>query len=167
MVDEEHAVAALERQRGPLLGEEDRRAELAGEIEESFGALRIELRGRLVEQEQRGREGEDRGEAHPLELSGGQRLRPALGQPLAAYFGERVVHARPDLARRRADVLEAEGDLVRDRPEDDLVLGILEERRNLAGEVGGPEPPGVPAGDHDPALEAPAVEVRNEPRERA
>ena len=167
LVDEEHAVAALERQRGPLLREEDRRAELAGEVEELFGALRIELRGRLVEQEQRGLEGEHRGEAHSLELPGGQRLGSALGQPLAPNLGERGVHARPDLTRRRADVLEAEGDLVRDRPEDDLVLGILEERRNLACEVGRAEPPGVPAGDHDAALESPAVEVRNEPCERA
>ena len=167
MVDEEHAVAALERQRGPLLREKDRRAELAGEVEELFGALRIELRGRLVEQEQRGLESEHRGEAHPLELPGGQRLGPALGQPLSSHLCERCVHARPDLAGRPADVLEAEGDLVRDPAEDDLVLGILEEGCNLACEVGRAEPPGVPAGDHDPAPEPPAVEVRNEPRQRA
>ncbi len=54
-----------------------------------------------------------------------------------------------------------------DPAEDDLILGILEEGCDLAGEIGGPEPPRVQAGDHDPALEAPAVEVRDEARERA
>ena len=77
------------------------------------------------------------------------------------------MHARPDLARRRADVLEPEGDLVLDAAEDDLVLGILEEGGDVAGEIGRPEAPGVLARDHDAALEPAAVEVRDEPRERA
>ena len=65
------------------------------------------------------------------------------------------------------EVLEAEGDLVRDPPEDDLVLRILEERRHGAGELGGAGAARVAAVDLDPALEAAAVEVRDEPGERA
>src|SRR4029453_13334691 len=73
---------------------------------------------------------------------------------------------RPYLVGRRADILEPEGDLVLDAAEDDLVLGILEEGGELACEIRRPKAPRVLAGDHDPALEAAAVEVRDEARER-
>ena len=65
-----------------------------------------------------------------------------------------------------ADVLEPECDLVRDPPEDDLVLRILEERGDASRELGRARAPGVAALDLDPALEAAAVEVRDETGER-
>ena len=77
------------------------------------------------------------------------------------------MYARPDLRGRRAEVLEPERDLVLDAAEDDLVLGVLEQRGDLVGEVGRAEAAGVAPGDLDAALETPAVEVRNEPSERA
>ena len=54
-----------------------------------------------------------------------------------------------------------------DAREDDLVLGILEEGRNRPREIGGARPPRVEPGHLDPACEPPAVEVRNEPGQRA
>jgi hypothetical protein len=76
------------------------------------------------------------------------------------------VHTWPDVGGRRAEILEPEGDLVLDPAEHDLVLRVLEQRGHLVRKVGGPEATRVPAGHLDATLEAPAVEVRNEPRER-
>ena len=85
-----------------------------------------------------------------------------------AYAGicERAVDAGPDLCRRRAEVLEPERDLVLDAAEDDLVLGVLEQRGDLVREIGRAEAAGVASGDLDAALEAAAVEVRNEAGQR-
>jgi hypothetical protein len=164
---EEHAVAPLERQGRPLLGDENRGAEPAGDVEDLDGSFWVELRRRLVEDEQLRFERKHGSETNPLELTGRKRLGAALGQALGANLRERGVRPRPDLIRRRPDVLEPEGNLVRDPPEYDLVLGILEERGDRAGEVGRPEAPRVHAGDDDTPLEPPAVEVRDEARERA
>ena len=49
---EEHAVGQGERPPGALLGENGRRAELADEGEEALGRLGIELRRRLVEEQE-------------------------------------------------------------------------------------------------------------------
>ena len=73
---------------------------------------------------------------------------------------------RPDLLGRHADVLETERDLVLDARHHDLVLGILEHRRDGPGELGGAVRARVEAADLDPAGEAAAVEMRHEPGER-
>ena len=80
---------------------------------------------------------------------------------------ERLVRPRPDLGRRHAEVLEPESDLVPDERHHDLVLGILEDRRGRPGEHSRPRPAGVHPGHEHAAGEAPAVEMRNEPGERA
>ena len=66
-----------------------------------------------------------------------------------------------------AEVLEPERDLVRGDRHHDLVLRILEDGRDRAGELGRARAAGVEPGDDDPAREAAAVEVRHEPGERA
>ena len=66
-----------------------------------------------------------------------------------------------------AQVLEPERDLVRDDRHHDLVLGILEDRRDRPSELGRAGAARVQAGDDDPARERAAVEVRHEPGERA
>ena len=151
----------------PLLGDDDRRAQLARQVENRLGSLGVELGGRLVQEQQRGPDGKDGRETDTLQLAGRERLGTALCEPRDAGIGERAVDAGPDLCRRRAEVLEPERDLVLDAAEDDLVLGVLEERRDLVGEIGRAEAAGVASGDLDPALEAAAVEVRDEPGQRA
>src|SRR4029077_20986331 len=84
-----------------------------------------------------------------------------------ARVGERAVHTRPDLHRRRAKVFEPERDLVLYAAEDDLVLGVLEQGGDLVREIRRAEAAGGASGDLDPALEPAAVEVRNEPGQRA
>src|SRR5205085_9793876 len=86
---------------------------------------------------------------------------------LGTHRRERRERARLDLLRWRADVLQAKGDLVEDAREYDLILGILEQRRDGSRQLSRAVPPCVEAGELDPAREAPAVELRNEPREGA
>ena len=86
---------------------------------------------------------------------------------LRAESRERRARAGGDLGRGSTDVFQPELDLVLDAAEDDLVLGVLEHGRDPAGQVGRPRAARVEAADLDLPLEAAAVEMRNEPRERA
>ena len=131
------------------------------------GGLGVELRHRLVEEQQPRLERERRGEADPLQLAAGELDRLPAPEVERVHRLERALDPGPDLRRRDAEVLEPEGDLVRDDRHHDLVLGILEDRRDGAGELGRARATGVEPGDDDPALEAAAVEVRDEPGESA
>ena len=86
---------------------------------------------------------------------------------LGADQGQSLEGAGLDLAGRSADILQPESDLVEDPGEDDLVLGVLEERGDGSRQAGRPVSPRVQAGDLDAAGEAPAMEVRDESREGA
>ena len=65
-LEEEHPVATLERQRRPLLGDDDGAVQLDSEIQERLGSVRVELRCRLVEEQERGIERKDGREADAL-----------------------------------------------------------------------------------------------------
>ena len=161
------AVGVPQRPGGPLLREDDRDLQPLDELEERIRRLRIELRGRLVEQKQPRPKGERGRKANPLQLPSGERRRRAVEEVRRADRLERLPRARRDLARRRPEVLEPERDLRLYAGKDDLLLRILEDRRDGSGELGRPVGPSVETGDRDPAGEAPAVEVRHEARERA
>ena len=150
-----------------MLGEDDRRSQTIHRRQEERGRLGVELGGRLVEQQQPRLERERRGEADPLQLAAGELGRLPAPEVERVHRIERALDPGPDLVRRDTEVLEAEGDLVRGDGHHHLVLGILEDRRDRAGQLGRARLPGVEPGDDDPALEATAVEVRHEPRERA
>ena len=81
--------------------------------------------------------------------------------------GQRAQRPVFDLMRRSPDVLQAERNLVEDPREDDLVLRILEHRRDRAGQASRAVPPRVESRDLDAAREAAAVEVRDQAGERA
>ena len=83
-----------------------------------------------------------------------------------AHGVESRQRAALDLPRRRARILDAEGHLGQDAAEDDLVLRILEEGGDGAGELGRSGPPRVAAADLDAASETAAVKVRHEAGER-
>src|SRR5213592_5314086 len=116
VLEEQHTVADLERQDRPLLGQQHGRAAVPGksqrQLDQPFGRLRVELRGRLVEQQQLRLERQRRGEADPLQLPAGQRGDEATGEVLGADRRERLECLGLDLPRPRADVLKAERDLV-------------------------------------------------------
>ena len=92
-------------------------------------------------------------------------LGPAFGQPLGTHLGERLRTRGQISPGGGPDVLEPEGDLVRDPAEDDLVLGILEASRpRRRGRQGGRRV-SRPATTTRPSNRPP--KVRDEPRERA
>ncbi len=165
-LEEDHPVDMGEHHGRPVLGEDDGGAGAERVLEERLGAVGVELRGRLVQQEQARFQRERRGQADALELAAGQLGHPALREMLGADRRERGTHARGDCARRRGDVLEPERDLGLDPPEHDLILGILEHGRHRPRELCRPGATRVAARDLDPSLEAAAVEPRHEAGER-
>ena len=115
----------------------------------------------------RGLERERRGEADALQLAAGE-----LGhRPVGEVGGADRVSASS--ARGRSPPAGCRRSRARRRPrratrvKHDLVLGVLEERRDRPGELGRPRAARVAAGDLDAAREAAAVEMRHEPGERA
>ena len=107
------------------------------------------------------------GEADALELAARERGRRAAEQVRGADGLERRSRAARDLARRRPEVLEPERDLRLDAGEHDLLLRVLEHRRDRSCKVGRAVASRVEAVDLDATGEAAPVEVRHEPGERA
>ena len=166
LVEEHDTVGVAQRDRGALLGDDDAGIAAERELEERLRPRRIELRGRLVEQEQLRLERERRGEADALQLAARDLGHASRAELRDADCGERRVDTRQDRLRRRADVLERERDLGVDAPEDDLVLRVLEDRCDGSCELCRTRAARVAARHLDAALEAAAVEPRNEPGER-
>ena len=165
--DIEHAVGDRERPVDALLGEHDGAAGLLDGGEKQLGAGRVELRRRLVEQQQPRLERERGREADALQLSARELDGTPPPEMRGPDVGERRLNPRPDQLWCDTEVLEAEGDLVADPRHHDLVLRILEDGRDGAGELGRPvRATRVEAGDLDTAREAAAVEVRHEAGER-
>ena len=166
-LEEDHAVGEPERTRDAVLAEDDCGTRTAGRVQEGGRSARVELRGRLVEQQERGPERQRSRETHALQLAAAQLRRTAAGEVLGADRGERLARARANLGRRRAQVLQTEGDLGGHARHDDLVLGILEHSRDGSGEVGRTGAARVAAADGDAPGEAAAVEVRHQAGQRA
>src|SRR3989441_7311355 len=135
--EEDGAIAELERPGRALLGDQHRRPPLARErareLQEVVGSVRIELRGGLVEQQQPRLERERRGEADALELAARELDDQPLREVAGADPGEGRVDAGQNFPRRRAQVLEPEGDLVDHACQHDLSLRGLEDSRDTTG----------------------------------
>ena len=99
------------------------------------GALRIEVRGRLVEQQQARTERDRAGDRQTLLLTAGERVGAAVGGIREAHRRERRVHPCPDLRGRHAAVLEPERDVVAGARHDELRLWILEHERGLGASL--------------------------------
>ena len=149
-----------------LLGQDDSRAQCIDGVEKGGGAVGVELRGRLVEEEKLRLECEGRGETDALELSAGELDSASLGQVRRADRFERAIDPSPDRSWLDADVLQPERDFVRDDRHHDLVLRILEHGGHGSRHLSRSDMTGVKTGDHDAALEPPTVEVRHEAGQR-
>ncbi len=114
-VHEEHAIGSGEWPRRPLLGDEHGARQALDQVEERLGGLRVELRRRLVEQQQPGPEGERRREPHALQLAGGELCDGALGEVLGSDVASASSTRGQISARLDPGVLEPERDLVRTR----------------------------------------------------
>ena len=156
-----------QRTSRPLLRDDDGARQLLDDLEERIRRGGIELGRRLVEQQELRAKRERGRERDALQLASGQLGRLPAGQVLGADERQRFVDPRPDLRRLGTEILEPEGDLVRDSGHHDLILRVLEDRRHRAGEQPGSGLAGVEARDDDGARERAAVKVRHEPGKRA
>ena len=174
LVGHEPAVAQLDHPVGggqaalqAVLGEQDRGPPLlvepAQDAEQLVARDRVQLRGRLVEQQQPRPPRQRGGERDALQLAAAQLVSRPVQQPPEAERQRRLLDTPRHGRRGPAEVLQGERDLRPHRPHHDLRLGVLEERPGDRGDLGRPVRTGVePAGLHAPA-ERPAVEVRHEP----
>ena len=165
-VHEEHAVTTGERPRRPLFRDEHGARQVLDQVEERLRRFGIELRRRLVEQQEPRVQRERGRERHALQLAPRQLRGQASPELLGADERERLVDPRPDLARGHARVLEPERDLVQHLGHHDLVLRVLEHGRDGPSELCRAHLARVDPADDDAPREDTAVEVRHEPRER-
>ena len=101
------------------------------------GAARVEVRGRLIQDQRVGPRGQRRGERDALLLAAREAIdapRGAIGQPNGRQrFGD----ARWHLGGRHPQVLQAERHLVLDRQHGELARRILEDGADAFGQVTG------------------------------
>ena len=103
--------------------------------EHVVGALRIELRRRLVEHERRRRRRERARDRAALALAAGQRRRVAVAQVRDAERVEHLLDAPAHRLGREAEVLEHERDVALDAVDDELRLGVLGHEPDDVGEL--------------------------------
>src|SRR5215204_1920756 len=134
-LEEEHAIAMLQRKRRPLLRHDHRCVEVGEQLQQPLSRVRIQLRRWLVEQQQLRAECERRRETDTLELAGGELRRTARRQLADSDGAERLSRSPRDLGRQNPHVLEPELDLVLDLREDHLILRVLEDAGDGAREL--------------------------------
>ena len=166
-VERDHAVGGGEAALEAVLGEHDRGAPLlvdaAQDAEQLVAGHRVELGGRLVEQQQPRPGGQRRAERDALELAAGQLVRRAVEQPGDAERERGLLDPARDRRRAPAAVLERERELGAHRAHHDLRLGVLEQRAGDRGQLGRAVVARVEPAGEQPARELAAVEVRHEP----
>ena len=79
------------------------------------GPRRIELGGRLIEDEDDGAHRDDAGDGHPLLLAARQREGLAIGEVGDTQAGQDGIDPRVHLRTRHGEVLQSEGELLADR----------------------------------------------------
>ena len=129
------AVGVRERARRSLLGDEHRARQTLDQVEERLGRLRVELRGRLVEQQQPRPQRERRGETDALQLA----PRELADRPLGEVLGADRARA-PRRPAARSPPARPRGSRGRTRPRSrpgsspTWSSGILEDRRDVTDE---------------------------------
>ena len=171
MRERDHAVGGGEAALEAVLGEHDRGAPLLvdppQDAEQLVAGDRIELRRRLVEQQQPRASRQRRAERHALQLAARQLVRRAVEQPGDAERERGLLDATGDRRRPPAAILERERELRAHGPHHDLRLGVLEQRAGDGGQLGRAVVARVEAAGEQPPREHAAVEVRHEARRGA
>lgn len=136
-IQHQHTVGECGDLIQPMLDQQRRGALPAGLVERGDRVgrgLAVEMRYRLVDHQRARLLGQRRGERKSLAPATGERKRAlAPTEPERGRAGDRALDAAVDLARRKAAVLEREGDLVLDRERDELRVGVLQDRGGDAG----------------------------------
>ncbi len=170
-VDQHRPVGERRRPLEPVLGEDHRRAEVVVEAHEGgehvVGALRVELRRGLVEDEGLGPGGERARDHAALALAARERRGIAVAEVGDA---ERVEHLLDATAHRllgEAEVLEHEREVSLHVVDDELRLRVLGDEPHDVGQLTRVVGAGRTAEDLDLTPEAPTARVRDEPVDRA
>ena len=153
-----------------MLGDDDARSGIGERPQprrERSGRLRIELRHRLVEQQQRWSRRERRRERDPLQLTARELTGRPVSEVRGAGLGQRLEHALGNLRRRPGGALEREGDLAIDREHDRPGLGILEDDAGARAHLGGSCMTRIEPRDLAAPGETTTVEVRHEAAQHA
>ena len=149
-----------------MLGQHHRDAAVAVDAgdqrQQLLGRNRVELAGRLVEQQERLPHRQHRCDCDPLPLAAGQRAGVALGQMGGTGGHQRLLGAGGNRGRWMSDALQPERHLVAHPLGDQLRLGILEHQAGVAGQLARAVVARVQAVDRHAAGQLAAVEVRHE-----
>ena len=171
VAQDDDAVGVRQAALEPVLGEDDGGplflVEAAQQPDQLVAGDGVELRGRLVEQDERRAAGERRAERDALQLAAGELVRGAVEQVGDAERERGLLDAARDRRGRQPAVLQAEGELRAHGPHDDLRLGVLQQRARDDRQVARPVLARVEAADDDAPGDLAAVEVRHEAAGRA
>ena len=96
-------------------------------VEHILSRLGIELRGRLVEHQDRRAQRQRSGNGHALAFAAGEGLQRAVAQRCQVKQVERFFDAHAHLLRGHGGVLQGKGDLIFDAVGDELSLWVLED----------------------------------------
>ncbi len=137
--------AVGELRRGLVVADDDERRpaprhELAEQAVDDARGARVELPGRLVGEQQRGRVGERGAAGDALLLAARERRGRIVGAIGEAHAVEQRERVAPPLALRRASERERQGDVVgaRERGGERAGVVLIEEAQLLRAELGGP-----------------------------
>ncbi len=169
-VHRDHPVAGREAALEAVFGEQHRHppllVEAAQQPDQLVAGDRVELGGRLVEQDQAGTGDQGRREGDALQLTAGERVDAAFEQ-VRDRQGEGHLLDRPGaVAGGVAAHLQRQLDLGGDGGRDDLGLGVLGDVADEGRQLRRTGLDRVEAGDVDRAGDLAAVEVRDEPAGR-
>ena len=140
LVEHDDAVDEADRGVEVVLDEQDRAVAVRHELGERgvdlLDPLRVEVRGRLVEHEQRRAHRERARDRQPLPSAAGQAV-GVLGAALPqADAAQRGLGAREHLGHRHPEVLRPERDFVEQRAGDQLRVGVLEDHADMRAQLG-------------------------------
>ena len=135
-LDHDHAVDEREHLGDAVLDEHHRYVatlrDASQYVADRARAVRVEVRGRLIEEQNARSEHEDPGDRESLLLSTRERRGRAIFAVREADVRQRAVDSRPDLRRRDAVVLEAERHVVACAGHDELRFRILQHQAGRA-----------------------------------
>jgi hypothetical protein len=142
-----------------MLDEQDRGRSLFSQrpesVEEGRCAIRIEIGGRFVEDDDLGPRSQHPGERDALLLTPRQAVRPTALETLETRLGDRLTDANTHGIKRPVAILEAERDLILDTLHHQLRPRILEDETHVAGDLAPLSAARVDAGNGEVACDSP------------
>ena len=129
--EDDHAVHERQPDVDPVLHDDEGGARGVEHASDRVADLRdargVEVRGRFVEEQESRSHRERAGERQALLLPAGERLGRAVQGHVQTHGIQGVMHPRPDLLARDAEVLAPERDVIAHPREDHLRVGVLKD----------------------------------------